>query len=275
MLGNRLFRTGAPVLLVLMLWLFLCLTAQASSMDAVWPESSGIDVRTDGKLVVDDSNMDKGYVMVKTAEPSSHALKVTVSRDSWQLIYDLNSEGEYEVFPLQQGSGQYEIALFENVKGKKFSSEGKVVLDAQMTDENAAFLVPNQYVDYELWTSAVQKSDEICAGMSPEQALEAVESFISSEFSYDFVRAKTISSGEKPDIDYCYDNRMGICQDLAAVTACMLRVQGVPTRLVIGYADKYYHAWTTAVVNGEEVFFDPTNAVGAIDAKKYQTERMY
>ena len=275
MLGNRLFRTGAPVLLVLLLWLFLCVTAQASSMDAVWPESSGIDVRTDGKLVVDDSNMDKGYVMVKTAEPSSHALKVTVSRDSWQLIYDLNSEGEYEVFPLQQGSGQYEIALFENVKGKKFSSEGKVVLDAQMTDENAAFLVPNQYVDYELWTSAVQKSDEICAGMSPEQALEAVESFISSEFSYDFVRAKTISSGEKPDIDYCYDNRMGICQDLAAVTACMLRVQGVPTRLVIGYADKYYHAWTTAVVNGEEVFFDPTNAVGAIDAKKYQTERMY
>ena len=275
MLGNRLFRTGAPVLLVLLLWLFLCVTAQASSMDAVWPESSGIDVRTDGKLVVDDSNMDKGYVMVKTAEPSSHALKVTVSRDSWQLIYDLNSEGEYEVFPLQQGSGQYEIALFENVKGKKFSSEGKVVLDAQMTDENAAFLVPNQYVDYELWTSAVQKSDEICAGLSQEQALEAVESFISSEFSYDFVRAKTISSGEKPDIDYCYDNRMGICQDLAAVTACMLRVQGVPTRLVIGYADKYYHAWTTAVVNGEEVFFDPTNAVGAIDAKKYKTERMY
>ena len=275
MLGNRLFRTGAPVLLVLLLWLFLCVTAQASSMDAVWPESSGIDVRTDGKLVVDDSNMDKGYVMVKTAEPSNHALKVTVSRDSWQLIYDLNSEGEYEVFPLQQGSGQYEIALFENVKGKKFSSEGKVVLDAQMTDENAAFLVPNQYVDYELWTSAVQKSDEICAGLSQEQALEAVESFISSEFSYDFVRAKTISSGEKPDIDYSYDNRMGICQDLAAETACMLRVQGVPTRLVIGYADKYYHAWTTAVVNGEEVFFDPTNAVGAIDAKKYQTERMY
>ena len=68
---------------------------------------------------------------------------------------------------------------------------------------------------------------------------------------------------------------MGICQDLAAVTACMLRVQGVPARLVIGYADKYYHAWNTVVVNGEEVFFDPTHAVGAIDAKKYQTERMY
>lgn len=275
MFRKGVIKLGAPTFLVLMLWILCAAAGQASSMDAVWPESSGIDVRSDGKLVIDDSNMDKGYVMVKASEPSNHAYKITVSRGKWQLIYDLNSEGEYEVFPLQQGSGEYEFALFENVKGNKFSTEGKVVLDAWMSDENAAYLVPNQYVSYELWTSAVQKSDEICGGMSQSDAFQAVQNFISSEFAYDFVRAKTISSGEKPDIDYCYDNRMGICQDLAAVTACMLRVQGVPTRLNIGYADKYYHAWTTVVVDGEEIFFDPTNAVGAIDAKKYQTERSY
>lgn len=268
---------GAPftALIVVLLWLLCGTAGQASSVDAVWPESPGTDVKSDGKLVIDDSHVDQGYVMVKSAEPMSHGLKLTISRGKWQLIYDINSEGEYEVMPLQQGSGQYEFALFENVKGKKYSSAGKVVIDAQMSDENAAYLVPNQYVSYELWTSAVQKSDEICAGMSQDEAFKAVQDFIASEFSYDFVRAKTISSGEKPDIDYCYDNRMGICQDLAAVTACMLRVQGVPTRLVIGYADKNYHAWTTVVVDGEEVLFDPTNAVGAIDAKKYQSERMY
>lgn len=275
MLNRLLQRAGVPALLVMLAMLVCTATAYASSMDAVWPESPGIDVQMDGDLVIDDSNIDKGYIMVRSAEPSSHALKITISQGKWQLIYDLNSEGQYEVFPLQQGSGQYEIALFENVKGNKFSSGGKLVLNAQMGDENAAFLVPNQYVSYELWTSAVQKSDEICAGMAPEQAVQAVEEFMASEFTYDFVRAKTIAAGEKPDIDYCYDNRMGICQDLAAVTACMLRVQGVPTRLVIGYADKYYHAWNTVLVNGEEQFFDPTNAVGAIDAKKYQAERMY
>lgn len=275
MSDKKLFQAGFTALLVLLMWLLCGTAGHAASMDAVWPESPGIDVKTDGKLVIDESNMDKGYIMVKTAEPTSHAMKVTVSQGQWQLIYDLNSDAEYEVLPLQEGSGQYEVALFENVKGKKYSSEGKVVVDAQMSDRNAAFLVPNQYVNYELWTSAVQKSDEICAGMSPDEAYKAVTEFMASEFAYDFVRAKTISSGEKPDIDYCYDNRMGICQDLAAVTACMLRVQGVPTRLVIGYADKYYHAWNTMVVNGEEIFFDPTNAVGAIDAKTYQTERMY
>ena len=107
------------------------------------------------------------------------------------------------------------------------------------------------------------------------QGIDAVSGFLAGEFQYDFTRAKTIGAGEKPDIDYCYDNRMGICQDLAAVTACMLRVQGVPAKLVIGYADKYYHAWCSVVVNGQEILFDPTNAVGAINVKKYTTERMY
>lgn len=275
MFGKESLRAGFSVLSVLLLWLLCCTAGQASSMDAVWPEDSGTDVKTDGKLVIDDSNIDKGYFMLKVSEPSDHAFKASVTWNGAQLLYDINNTGEYEIIPLQSGSGTYEVALFENKKAKKYAAQGKVVLDVQLSDENAAFLVSNQYVNYELWTSAVQKSDEICAGLSPDECFKAVSEFIASEFGYDFVRAKTISAGEKPDIDYCYDNRMGICQDLSAVTACMLRVQGVPTRLVIGYADKHYHAWTTAVVNGEEIFFDPTEAVGAMSAKKYQTERIY
>ena len=30
-----------------------------------------------------------------------------------------------------------------------------------------------------------------------------------------------------------------------------------------------------AVVDGEEIFLDPTAAIGAMNAKKYQIERMY
>ena len=45
--------------------------------------------------------------------------------------------------------------------------------------------------------------------------------------------------------------------------------------LAIGYADQYYHAWTLTVLDGQEVFFDPTAALDAIDAKNYSVERMY
>ena len=268
-------RLGGLLVFIIAVWIAFAASAGAASMDAVWPECPGIDVQSNGKLVIDASNMSKGYVMARISKESKHGFKMRVSCGKVQLNYDLNSEGGYEVFPLQMGSGKYEFSLFENVKGSKYSAEGKLNLSVNLDDENAAYLVPNQYVNYQLWTSAVQKSDELCADATPAEAYDAVTKFISSEFVYDFARAKKVAPGQLPDIDYCYDNRMGICQDLSALMVCMLRVQGVPAKLVIGYADKYYHAWTNVVVDGKEVFFDPTVAVGALKAKKYQIERMY
>lgn len=271
----RKYILGAWLPLVLLgLWLWGG-GALASSADAVWPEAAGTNVQKSGALEVDASHMDRGYVMIRTSQPTNKGLKVRVSLGQWQLNYDLNSQGEYEAFPLQRGSGTYEISLFENVKGNKYAAGGKVKLNVKLRDENASFLVPNQYVSYELWTAAVQKSDEICTGGDAQSIFNQVSRFIAQEFEYDFVRAKTIQAGVLPDIDYCYDNRMGICQDLAAVTVCMLRVQGVPAKLQIGYADKYYHAWTSVIIDGKELFFDPTNAVGALNASRYSVEREY
>ncbi|MBQ8110297.1 MAG: transglutaminase family protein [Clostridia bacterium] len=266
-------RMGVTVFLLSLLWIVAGSVAYASSADAVWPESSGEVVQTDGKLVVDASHMEQGYIMCCVSAPTNHRLKVRMTyANGAQLTYDLDNEGDYEVFPLQLGSGNYEFALFENVSGTKYSSEGKVTLSAQLTDENAAFLVPNQYVNYVRTTNAVIKSDELA---TDGDVYQRIKDFMTEEFSYDFVRAKTISPGELPEIDHCFESRAGICQDLSAVMVCMLRVQGIPAKLMIGYADQYYHAWTVAVVDGQEVFFDPTAAINALNASRYTTERFY
>ena len=267
------FRLGILVFLLSVLWLLIGTVAFASSADAVWPEVTGEVMQVDGKLIMDASHLEQGYIMCCVSAPTNHRMKIRMTYGNGaQLTYDLTNDGNYEAFPLQLGSGSYEFALFENVSGNKYSAEGKIVVQANLVDENAAFLVPNQYVNYVRTTNAVLKSDEIC---TTDDVFNTVRDFIASEFSYDFVRAKTISPGTLPEIDQCFDNRAGICQDLAAVTVCMLRVQGIPAKLMIGYADKYYHAWTVAVVDGQEVFFDPTNAIGCINAKKYTIERFY
>ena len=269
-----LVRWGLPIFLILLLWAVCAAVGYASSEDAVWPESPGTVVDSNGNMTVDSSHADQGYVMIRVTNPTKNRMKLRVTYGGGQLMYDVNSEGEYEAFPLQLGSGKYEFSMFENVKGSKYSAAGKVTLTVELVDPNAAYLVPNQYVNYNILTEAVKKSDEIGSGAT-RGTYDAVCNFISSEFAYDFVRAATISPGELPDIDYCYENRMGICQDLSAVMVCMLRVQGIPARLVIGYADKYYHAWTVTVLDGEEIFFDPTVAVGALNVNKYAIERMY
>ncbi len=39
--------------------------------------------------------------------------------------------------------------------------------------------------------------------------------------------------------------KTGICFDYASLMAAMLRVEDIPTRLVIGYAGDAYHAWVS------------------------------
>ena len=80
-----------------------------------------------------------------------------------------------------------------------------------------------------------------------------------------------------PSIDECWKKRMGVCQDLSAVTCAMLRSQGVPAKLMIGDLKKLYHAWVVLVIDGEEKRFDPTAEIENKKYKKtdYTLERYY
>lgn len=266
---------GALPLLIILGGLLLTWGVMASSSDAVWPEATGEQVLSDGGLLLDCSHMSQGYAMAAAAGGSGNRMKLQVVCNGAQLLYDLNSSGVYEVLPFQFGSGTYSISLFENVEGSKYAGKGKIDVSVQLEDENAAFKVPNQYVNYTKESPSVQKSDELAGGKSESEIYEEVCNFMASEFSYDFVRAVSISPGELPEVDGCFESRTGICQDLSAVMISMLRVQGIPSRLMIGYADGYYHAWTVSIVDGEEKFFDPTAAINALNASDYVVERYY
>ena len=93
---------------------------------------------------------------------------------------------------------------------------------------------------------------------------------------YDYVKMVTVKPGMMPDIDECFEKRMGICQDLSSTTVCMLRSQGIPAKLVIGKANGQYHAWVQVTLNGEEKLFDPTAILQNMSQPvEYAVERWY
>lgn len=246
------------------------------ALAAVLPERSGDILLENRKLRVDEGHSENGYIYASSL-PSQKKLKLRIEHNGDILTYDLGSEGGWESFPLQQGSGTYTVTLYEQISGKKYAAAGRVKVDAALLDEQGAFLYPNQYVSYTGDSKVVRLAGEVCAGRKTEtEKFAAVKRYILDNLSFDYMKLVGIAPGTLPDIDGCLEKGAGICQDLAAVAVAMLRSEGIHARLVIGYADENYHSWVTATVDGREAFFDPTADMKAIkNVKQYTAERIY
>ena len=270
--GGRLIILGVFALVVCAA-VFFCLA------DVLMPAAPGAKVQKDGKLIVDSSNSADGYIMAKVSAKDKKRMKLRITMGGSALNYDLNSDGEFEVFPLQFGKVNYTVTLYRNVEGKKYKEAGQVTVSPKnMEDELRCFLYPNQYVNYTEETECVKVASDLCKDMtSQSEIFLTVCKYVVSHLSYDYIKAVTVKPGMLPNIDECWEKGMGICQDLSAVTCAMLRSQGVPARLIIGtLGSGTPHAWVLAVVDGEDRFFDPTAELDASSkTDTYTSERWY
>lgn len=105
-----------------------------------------------------------------------------------------------------------------------------------------------------------------------EKKFEIVTAWVSCNIFYDFIKATKVAKkrGVLPDPVGCWNNRMGICQDISALTVNMLRAVGIQAYMCIGHADRAYHAWVEATINGKTKRYDHEGK-----AKKYIRERVY
>ena len=147
-------------------------------LGGVWPEASGDKVLKKGSMTVDASHAEQGYIMVR-AKAGAKKLKLRISKGKETYTYDLNGQEEYEVFPLQLGSGRYSVSLYKNVKSNRYSKDSEITLNVTLEREDAAFLCPSQYVSYTPDSPAVQASLELCANLSSdEEKVKAVQDFM-------------------------------------------------------------------------------------------------
>ncbi len=116
---------------------------------------------------------------------------------------------------------------------------------------------------------------ELCDGLPGDRAkVEAVIGHVARTVLYDHLKARTVRRGYKPDPDATLETRRGICWDIAALVAAMLRAVGVKCRVVIGYADREYHAWNEVLLGGEWVRYDVTAQITGRMYVLYSTQRI-
>lgn len=221
----------------------VALASSAAIPDTMQPVASGTLVQASDKAVIDYSNTKDGYVMVRYTASTTQRLKAQVKGPTTTYTYNLTA-GKWETFPLSDGNGTYQVIVYENVSGTRYATVTSVSFQVTLTDEFAPFLRPNQYVDYSVAVNTVAKAAELTAGKTdPLAKVQAIYEFVVKNITYDKQLAATVQSGYLPVLDTVLAKRTGICFDYAALMTGMLRSQGVPCKLVVGYAGTAYHAW--------------------------------
>lgn len=212
------------------------------------PEAPGEAESRCDVAVVDYSNAEDGYIMVCHFGETDSRLKVLLKGPKTTYKYDL-PQGSWAVFPLSDGDGCYQAGVYRNTYGTKYALVMSADFTVTMTDPFGPFLRPNQFVNYQDAPETVALGAQLCAGM--ENSLDkvaAVYDYVVANLTYDEEKAATVQSGYLPVTDEILAMGKGICFDYAAVMTSMLRSQGIPCKLVVGYAGSTYHAWISVWV---------------------------
>ena len=206
--------------------------------------ASGTQVEKNDNCILDYSDTGKGYFNVKYLESTNKDVKVKLTcPGGTEYVYTVRTKG-YEAIPLTEGSGSYKAQVLKNVSGNSYAIILTHSFNAKLDNEFQPYIRPSQYVDYGASTKCVKKAESLCkkAGTDLDK-VKKVYKWVIKYFKYDYNKAKTVKSGYLPDLNKVYNAKKGICFDYASTMTAMLRSQGVPVKLVIGYTGSEYHAW--------------------------------
>jgi transglutaminase-like putative cysteine protease len=200
-----------------------------------------------------------GVVVVTYPVESDVRYKAMLKKDGEKYYYDLTSD--HVRLPLQMGEGTYEFAILKNVSGKSYSYVYETTFKVDQINNDNLFLNSTVNVDWAQSDLAIPALNGLVnSDMSDAEKLSAIHESLAETLSYDYEKFSKIQGAYLPNIDATFGSRTGICYDFSSLLAAMLRSEGIPTKLVMGYrADtSVYHAWNEVLIDGEWLIVDLT-----------------
>lgn len=209
--------------------------------------------------VIDTSKANSGTLGVRYNNTSGKRVKLMIEKGDSRYTYNLAGDGSLETFPLQSGNGEYTVSIMENTEGNKYRYVMSEKVTVQGKDSNSPYLGSIQMINWNTNMAAIKKAAELTSGASSDDAkVKKIYNYVVSNIRYDYNKLANLPSTYIPVIDNTYSSKSGICYDFASLTAAMLRSVGVPTKLVMGYADgvEGYHSWNEVYMGGKWVVID-------------------
>ncbi len=278
-------------------FLFVTITLALSTLGvtpvfAITPESTTVSIK-DEKVVENierilpeyghELNFDyakEGVVSVFYNNRSEKKIKLVVQLDDEKYIYNVFNNAQYVNYPLQLGNGRYKISLYENTTGTKYKKIASQYYQVELTDENNVYLQSVLEIKWEDEDESIKLANELVADaleakketvykedrddvqLTEEEIINELYTYVIKNIKYDYEKIKGLDYSYVPTNDITLEIGTGICYDYSSLLASMLRSQGIPTKMVKGYANTsdVYHAWNEIYLTSEErwVVVDPT-----------------
>ena len=241
---------------------------------------------------IDTSDVSKGLIHVTYQGNAADKVKLMITKDSLKYVYDVNAAGRQENFSLQLGNGSYKLSLLIQLSGDKYSPMETVSVDVQLADQNTVFLTSVQNIDWNASSAAIAKAVALTSSTTDlKKKAQILWNYMAKNNTYDYKKAASVTAGYLPVIDTTLRDKKGICYDFSSLYAAMLRSQGIPAKLIKGYAPKYaagYHAWNEVydASQGKWITVDSTYDLQIIKTKpklatmsknsnEYKVEKFY
>lgn len=211
------------------------------------PSAPGTTTQGNDVVTIDTSNSGEGYFYT-TYTGSNPKVKLQLTGPD-SVTYTYNIKNGNTCLPLSAGDGSYTIAVYENISDNQYSTAYSGSFSVTLSNSFGPYLYPNQYVNFSASSNAVKLANDIATKSNSDiETVCSVYHYVTDNIVYDKDEAATVAYDYLPDVDEVLQTEKGICFDYAALMAAMLRSQGIPTRLHVGYAGDAYHAWINVYI---------------------------
>jgi len=186
----------------------------------------------------------EGRIWVTYTGRAEPPVKVQVRLEGGETPYnyDLPADGTPIALPLTQGEGSYTVTVLEHIEADRYRPVLTQPVELALADPLAPFRHPSRMVDYGADMEALAAACMGEAETTPDR-IEAILHYVAEHITYDTEKADTVESGYIPDPHAVLEAGTGICYDYASALTALLRSQGIPCKLQVGWAGELYHAW--------------------------------
>ena len=206
----------------------------------------------ENNVSIDASHASSGYIMINYSGDNQKVKIQITSPDQVDYTYPVTVLNQFITYPLPGGNGPYKITVLESVDINKnlYATCFSKQINVSLENEYLPFLYANYYIYFDKDSKCVQKAQELAKDCySSIDVITNVYNYVIKNIKYDKNKANNVQYGYIPHPDQTLKEKSGICFDYASLTSAMLRSQGIPTKLEVGYVGEVYHAWISCYVD--------------------------